>query len=237
MLRLFETGKREEERIIRELRQAGVYVRDLGNDGNQIRFEMFGGRFAGSIDGIVLGLPEAPKTPHLLEIKTANDKSYKAMLKQGVEHSKPLHYAQMQVYLGALDLKRALYVVVNKNDDSIYTERLEFDNRIYQSLLEKAERIVTSDAPLERFESFECKWCEFKKICNWEEMPHISCRVCAHFGRCDTETLCDKHIWNPNLINSEPIDADEHAGWILYANGLKNGPGFMSSQEIKAQYH
>lgn len=214
------------------LRSAGLQVWDRGDDGNQIRFEMFGGKFAGSIDGIVLGIPEAPKTPHLLEIKTANDKSFKQMLKQGVEHSKHQHYCQMQVYLGALDLKRALYVVVNKNTDEIYTERCEFDNRVYQSLLEKAERIVTSDAPLERCESFECRWCEFKKICNWEEMPEINCRTCAHWGGCKDENVCERHIFNPNLIHSEAVDASEEENWILYADGRRNGPGYLRSEEM-----
>ena len=232
MLRLFETGQREEERIIRNLRAAGLQVWDRGDDGNQIRFEMFGGKFAGSIDGMVVGIPEAPKTPHLLEIKTANDKSFKQMLKNGVEHSKHQHYCQMQVYMGALELKRALYIVVNKNTDEIYTERLEFDNRVYQSLLEKAERIVTSDAPLERFESFECKWCEYQKICEWEEMPHICCRTCAHWGRCETEEVCERHIFNPHLINSEAVDASEEENWILYADGRRNGPGYLSSEEM-----
>ena len=41
MLRLFETGQREEERIIRNLRSAGLQVWDRGDDGGQIRFEMF----------------------------------------------------------------------------------------------------------------------------------------------------------------------------------------------------
>ena len=232
MLRLFETGKREEERIIRELRQAGVYVRDLGNDGNQIRFEMFGGKFAGSIDGIVLGIPEAPKTPHLLEIKTANDKSFKQMLKNGVEHSKHQHYCQMQVYMGAFNLTRALYIVVNKNDDSIYSERIEFHKPTYDLLINKAERIVTSDAPLERFESFECKWCEYQKICNWEEMPRVCCRTCCHWGRCETEEVCERHIFNPHLVHSEAVDASEEAGWILYADGRRNGPGYLKSEEM-----
>ena len=232
MLRLFETGKREEERIIRELRRAGVYVCDLGNDGNQIRFEMFGGKFAGSCDGIVLGIPEAPKTPHLLEIKTANDKSYKQMLKHGVEHSKPLHFAQMMVYMGAVGLKRALYIVVNKNTDEIYSERIEFHKPTYDLLINKAERIVTSDAPLERFESFECKWCEYQKICEWEEMPHICCRTCAHWGRCETEEVCERHIFNPHLVHSEAVDASEEENWILYADGRRNGPGYLSSEEM-----
>jgi len=232
MLRLFETGNREEERIIRNLRSAGLQVWDRGDDGNQIRFEMFGGRFAGSIDGMVVGIPEAPKTPHLLEIKTSSDKNYKALIKTGVEKAKPLHFAQMMVYMGALDLKRALYIVVNKNDDSIYSERIEFHKPTYDLLINKAERIVTSDAPLERWESFECKWCEFQKICNWEEMPRVCCRTCAHWGRCETEEVCERHIFNPHLVHSEAVDASEEDGWILYADGRRNGPGYLSSEEM-----
>jgi len=232
MLRLFETGQREEERIIRNLRSAGLQVWDRGDDGKQIRFEMFGGKFAGSIDGIVLGIPEAPKTEHLLEIKTSSDKNYKALIKTGVEKAKPLHFAQMMVYMGALDLKRALYIVVNKNDDSIYSERIEFHKPTYDLLINKAERIVTSDAPLERFESFECKWCEYQKICEWEEMPAINCRTCAHWGRCETDEVCEKHIFNPHLVHSEAVDASEEEGWILYADGRRNGPGYLKSEEM-----
>ena len=232
MLRLFETGQREEERIIRNLRSAGLQVWDRGDDGNQINFRMFGGKFAGSIDGMVVWIPEAPKTPHLLEIKTSSDKNYKALIKNGVEKAKPVHFAQMQVYLGALDLKRALYVVVNKNTDEIYTERCEFDNRVYQSLIEKAERIVTSDAPLERCESFECRWCEYQKICEWEEMPAINCRTCAHWGRCETEEVCERHIFNPHLVHSEAVDASEEENWVEYADGRRNGPGYLRSEEM-----
>lgn len=234
MLRLFETGQREEERIIRNLRAAGLQVWDRGDDGKQIRFEMFGGKFAGSIDGIVLGIPEAPKTEHLLEIKTSSDKNYKALIKTGVEKAKPLHFAQMMVYMGALDLKRALYIVVNKNDDSIYSERIEFHKPTYDLLINKAERIVTSDAPLERWESFECRWCEYQKICNWEEMPEINCRTCAHWGaqRCKGYLYCANHIFNPHLVHSEAVDASEEEGWILYADGRRNGPGYLSSEEM-----
>jgi hypothetical protein len=232
MLRLFESGFREESRIIMNLRQAGIQVWDRGDDGTQINFKMFGGRFSGSVDGIVLGIPEAPKTEHLLEIKTSSDKNYKALIKNGVEKAKSLHYAQMQVYLGAFNLTRALYIVVNKNDDSIYSERIEFHKPTYDLLINKAERIVTSDAPLERCESFECKWCEYQKICEWEELPHISCRVCAHWGKCETEEVCEKHIFNPHLIHSEAVDASEEEGWILYADGRKNGPGYLKSEEM-----
>lgn len=232
MLRLFETGQREEERVVRNLREAGLQVWTHDHNGNQWRFEMFGGRFAGSVDGIVKGVPEAPKTAHILEVKTANDKSFKDLVKKGVATAKLVHYAQMQCYMGAFGLIRALYICVNKNDDSIFSERVTFDKALYGLLVDKAERIVNSDAPLERCETFACKWCEYQKICNWEEMPDINCRTCAHWGRCKDENVCERHIWNPHLVNSEAVDADEQAGWIRYSDGRTNGPGYLSSEEM-----
>ena len=50
MLRLFETGFREEARIIENLRSIGVtvYDRDVDTD-TQIKYERFGGHFSGSL--------------------------------------------------------------------------------------------------------------------------------------------------------------------------------------------
>lgn len=231
MLRLFETGHREESRIIHNLRQAGIKVWNHDEDGNQFKFSMFGGKFEGSIDGVVLGIPESPKTPHILEIKTSNDKQFGTLVSSGVEKAKPMHHCQMQVYMGAFKLKRALYIVVNKNSDEIYSERCCFNKSLYDLLIDKAERIVTSDVPLEKFESFECRWCDYQKICKGEEMPEINCRTCAHWGKCKEEKVCDRHIWNPCFVG-EAIDASEEEGWILYANGLKNGPGYLKSEDM-----
>jgi hypothetical protein len=40
------------------------------------------------IDGVVLGVPESPHKPHLLEIKTHNEKSFNDLVKNGVAKSK-----------------------------------------------------------------------------------------------------------------------------------------------------
>ena len=69
--RLFDTGKREEARIVDDLMAGGVSV-----FGRQIGFSALGGHFRGHVDAIAIGLPEAPKTPHVLEIKTHNDGSF-----------------------------------------------------------------------------------------------------------------------------------------------------------------
>jgi hypothetical protein len=72
----------------------------------------------------VLGLPQAPKTPHILEIKTASDKYFREMEKSGVKKAKPEHWAQMQMYMKwSIDqfkedgCTRAIYIVVNKDND------------------------------------------------------------------------------------------------------------------------
>ena len=71
LLRLFETGQLEEDRMVRNLRATGATVLEVDPDtGRQFRVEAHGGHFGGSLDGVALGLLEAPKTWHVLEFKT-----------------------------------------------------------------------------------------------------------------------------------------------------------------------
>jgi hypothetical protein len=52
MLRLFETGDREEDRIVANLRAVGVTIWEKDPEtGLQVRFEACGGHFAMSLDG------------------------------------------------------------------------------------------------------------------------------------------------------------------------------------------
>ena len=184
MLRLFDTGNHQEPRLIADLRNIGVEVWDKDEDGNQWRYKAAGGHFAGSLDGVGLGLPEAPKTPHLLEFKTANAKSFAAMAKKGVKESKPQHWLQMQIYMGWANLTRAMYLMVNKDTDEIHAERIEFDQDAFDRALQRAERIITSPEPAvtlaEDATNFTCKFCQYKHQCYGTEAPAVSCRTCAH---------------------------------------------------------
>ena len=85
ILRLFETGQLEEERLVRNLRRIGVTVLDIDPDtGRQWHVQTHGGHFGGSLDGVGLGVPEAPKTWHVLEFKTHNARSFAELRKHGV---------------------------------------------------------------------------------------------------------------------------------------------------------
>lgn len=226
-LRLFQTGHREEERIIADLRAAGFEV-----SSQQMKFSALGGHMRGHLDGVVNGIPEAPRARHVLEIKTHNDKSFKDLLKNSVAKSKPGHYYQMQLYMHHLGFDRALYVAVNKNDDTLYTERVEYDGATANRLMKRAERIIGEHTAPPKMETFACAWCPAKGICLEGEFARRNCRTCVsatpveggwrceHWNKMLTfaEQLagCPSHLYLPSLVPGEQIDADEEKRTITY---------------------
>ena len=207
MYRLFETGDLEEPRFVRELRAIGCTVHDTDENGEQFEVSAFGGHFSGHMDGCALGIPEAPKTWHVLEFKTHNAKSFKHLEKWLVGVSKPQHYAQMQVYMHLTGMKRALYLAKNKDTDNLYSERIHYDRTDAEKLMQRARRIITDASPPERISTrpdfYQCGWCDAKAIC-WSDpespafpVPSLSCRQCCHATpRLDTEYAqwtCEKH--------------------------------------------
>lgn len=253
MLRLFETGHREEERIIAELRAAGVEV--LNEEaGHQFRFLALGGHFAGSVDGVLLGIPEAPKTWHLLECKTMNANNFKKLMNQGVQKSKPEHYAQMQTYMAEMELTRAIYIAVNKDTDDIYTERVEHDSAFAAEIKAKAERVIFSPLPPERiskdFENGACRFCQFKNRCHalTEDLPAMNCRTCINstpkddgtwFCEAKKESLtkemqlagCERHVFIPALIPMELVEIQDEPSITITYKSSKSGQLFFNHEE------
>lgn len=185
LLRLFARGQLEEDRIVADLRRIGMTVMEVDPDtGRQWTVRDDGGHFGGSMDGVGLGVPEAPATWHLLEFKTHNSKSFAELVKKGVAAAKPEHHAQMQVYMHLSGLTRALYVAVNKDDDDIHCERVRYDAAEAIRLVEKARRIVSADEPLPRISTdpafYLCRWCDYRDICHGDDMPERNCRTCMH---------------------------------------------------------
>lgn len=262
MLRLFDTGKREELRVITELRGVGCEVWE-DDGGAQYRVSAVADHFGGSLDGVVRGLLEAPRTPHVLEIKTHSAKRFADLLKKGVREAKPMHYAQMQVYMHLAELERAVYFAVNKDTDAIYIERVEHDKAEAEKLIARAERIIRAAEPPLRLSDdpawFECKFCRFHAQCHGTAAPEVNCRTCAHSTpdmdgtagawRCDRKSTaltdaqqrkgCESHLYIPVFLQrfAEPVDADRDAVTYQTPDGKQfvNGPrpGF-SSAEIRA---
>ena len=234
-LRLFETGDREEERLIDNLRSVGVrvFARDP-HDGKQFTRKQFGGHFAFSADGIGSGFAESSK-PHLLEFKTMNQKSFDDINKHGLKKSKPVYWAQVHVGMHLLGLERAFFLATNKNTDAIYGERVTLDREFAESLIEKARRIIFAEEPPAKLSNdpawYQCKWCSYADICHRQALPEINCRTCAHSTAkedgswaCERYDVtlddgqqrsgCDAHIWNPHAMPWPVHDASRN--WVDY---------------------
>jgi len=248
MLRLFNRGDREEAQLVDELTLAGVELHAVDFQGEQYRVSYHGGHFGGSCDGVGIGFPEAPKTWHLFEAKTANDRSWKDLKKKGVRESKPEHFDQMQTYMHGLKLKRAIYIAVNKNDDQLYVERVKFDNAHAEGIIAKAKMVIDAETPLSKISEdpswYKCKWCDFSEICH--DMKHDkvdrNCRTCVSATptpngewHCEMKNIyldvdaqrdgCNKHILIPDFVDGKPLKFDKLGRSLAYENGLVDHGG------------
>ena len=263
MLRLFDTGKREEERFIEELRRIGVEVHDSDPDtGKQFSFSDFGGHFGGSIDGAALGITEAPATWHLLEFKTCNSKRFEMLKERGVKSAQYGHYCQMICYMDYLGFERAFYLAVCKDTDELYGERIHADPVLAALLKEKAQRIIAAATPPTRISEdynwWKCKMCDHRTICHEGQPPVVNCRTCLHstpvmdgeggwrcekhnrlLSKAEQERGCDDHLYIPDLLHGVVVDADDHSVEYDMWNGemLRNGLGGLSSKQIRNATH
>ena len=241
MLRLFARGQREEDVFASLLSSIeGVRVVQIDpSTGEQYRFKT--GHFGGSMDGAVVGLPDAPATWHCLEFKTHSAKSFNVLEKKGVAVAKPEHMAQVQCYMAWTGMTRALYMAACKDDDRLHIERIDFDKKAAEALFAKAQRIIDAAEPPpgigDRPDWYECKICPCHELCHWQAVPLPTCRSCAHvtpvadgqwncarhgkhLSVAEQKAACQSHRYIPALLSrfAEPIDADTEANWIRYRN-------------------
>lgn len=241
--RLFDTGHREEARLLQELRDAGIEVWDRDPaTGEQFSVSSVAGHFRGHLDAIVLGLPEAPKTPHLVDVKTIKAKKFDELLKKGLRALYPKYWAQGHGYMGRMKLTRAAFIFVCKDDDRIHVERFEYDRAEHQKYEDRAERIARAAVPPLRIHEdpawHECRYCAYREICKGDAAPAVSCRTCTHASpvmegdagawRCERHGCeiplqwqrqgCDEHRYIPVLLEriAAPVDADPEANTVTY---------------------
>jgi hypothetical protein len=258
ILRLFRRGREEEVNIINDLRAIGMDVRKVSS---QHRVD-FGSHVSGSLDAIIdSGVPEAPRSKHIAEFKTASKKAFDALVKDGVEKSKPDHFVQMQVYMSGTKIDRALYLTVCKDDDRIHTERIKYDKAVATKAIERGKRIALSDRMPEPISSdpswYQCKFCDAHDFCHQSKTTkHVNCRTCAHATalqdstwHCarwdavipeDTQrTGCESHVLHPDLVPWKRKDGPDEWTAIYEINGvdLANGEGdahVYTSKELLA---
>jgi hypothetical protein len=217
IIRLFRRGTLEEETAARDLAAIGCKLIYTGQ--HQITLPL-APHVIGHPDGFIDNLPAAPKTRHVWECKTHNKKSFDDLEKNGVEKSKPGHFIQMQLYMHGTHLTRSLYYAVCKDDDRIYTERVEYSKKEAEEALARLSHIIFSDYAPARISDnpawYECKMCGWFGICHQGKLPQRNCRTCLHsspgkiegwdcalHGALDTTEQysgCRGHVPHPDLV-------------------------------------
>jgi hypothetical protein len=178
ILRVFEAGHRFEELTIEWLRDAGFDLRTRKRDGSQFGFSVAGGRLRGHIDGVIIDGPDiGMRWPALWEHKALNARSWTDLVKRGLRASKPIYFAQVQFYMGYMDVQQTLFTVLNKDSQQLFHEIVLFDPAEAQLLSDKAVDILRAVDAGElpprvaaNADFYLCQSCEYAKRC-WEARP------------------------------------------------------------------
>ena len=214
MLRLFNRGHLEEARFVALLLMIDCPVWQLDENGKQFRVMGHRGHFGGSLDGVTRGLPDLPDEAVLTEFKTHNDKSFAKLVAEGVMAAKWEHFVQMQIYMGKHQLRWALYGAVNKNDDNLHLELIQFDSTIYERYLVKSVLVIDAIEPPPRISKspgfFKCKFCDHQQVCHLGVHPERHCRTCTY------AQLQDAGQWNCLLTASRLSPEKQREGCEKY---------------------
>ncbi|MES2782982.1 MAG: oxidoreductase [Pseudomonadota bacterium] len=211
----------------------GIELHAVDDAGEQFGFKDLGGHFSGHMDGVILGLLQAPKTWHVLEIKASAkwadlDKAKKKFGdKNALREWNATYYAQAVLYMDYAGLDRHYTVVVSPGAREWTSVRTDADPAHAAVLKAKAERIIFTDTAPDRIgdsTNFKCRWCDFANICHEGDMAERNCRTCmnaevlreggwrcAQFGheldKAAQELGCEHHRFLPSLVPGEQIDA------------------------------
>jgi len=256
MLRLFRRGQNEEATVVADLRAIGCDVRSTGANQSRVNF---GCHVSGSIDGLIeSGVPGAEKTRHVLEIKTHSKKSFDELSKDGVLKAKPMHWAQMQLYMKGTGTERALYYAVCKDDDRIHAERVYFDKDAADKLVERGHRIASAERMPEPVSAdpswYQCKFCAAHDFCFGSKLTkEVNCRTCAHSTPTYESTWtcarygdavipfdaqvkgCECHVLHPDMVPWRMMESDDQwsAAYDIDGHRVTNGEPCANSYSSK----
>jgi hypothetical protein len=125
-----------------------------------------------------------------------------------MQKKKVAHYAQVQLAMLYSGLKKAVYIMENKDTSDLHSEIIEFNERESTFLDEFViPSILNDDEPPARLhddmDKYPCSFCKFRFICHEEEPPRVNCRSCEHgsamYERVGSDykdshvTFCNKH--------------------------------------------
>ena len=161
--------------------------------------------------------------------------------------------------MGLFKFKHAIAIVYNKNNSDLYTEIVEFDRDLFDTLMDKAKNVLLSESPPENYipetdyrirsymtpaqqasylgralpAKIHCRSCRFAKVDIDKEDAHWHCTQHDKKINTDRQTKgCNRHNYIPELIPATLIEKDEDI--VVYEKDdfrFVNGPANKHSED------
>lgn len=194
-LRIFARGNAAEDRILNDLRRV-LEVQDVDPEtGRQWRFSLANGWLRGKADGRCVGVLEAPKAEHVVEIKCIKAAKWRGIEKHGLLKHAPEHWHQLHSGMVGLGISRGLYIAENADTGELLTERVRIDHEEAMRQEARVMRAVEDhDPPMGMLgeatteikaqkirNSPPCRFCDHAALCFDGAFANRSCRTCAFF--------------------------------------------------------
>ena len=182
---IFSLGDRVEEEVIKWL--DGYRITD-----RQRNFVAINGFFCGHWDGCIYGVTSKP---HVLEVKSANSRRFAAYKAQGIKDLSPEYWCQIQCYMGYSGIERGIFIVMNKDNCELYTERAKFNKHDFDAIERRARNIIYANEVPDKVTSMACEYCGYKTLCAEGDyiQTDCTCGTCKHFKIKDQKMLCTIH--------------------------------------------
>jgi hypothetical protein len=164
-LRIFRNGHEDEAAMARDLRKVDgieLYTHDSRREGKQYKYSFLDGRLTGRLDGVIVGLKQAPVTPHVWEHKSTNERKFDKLLKLGnLREWDSVYAAQAHLCMYATELDRHYMTVSTPGLRKVTSLRTELDAEYAKALIAKAQRIIGAKTPPEcvcdSWSKFKCE--------------------------------------------------------------------------------
>lgn len=178
--RIYTLGHKIEELVIADIMVSGLPFSDRDPaTGKQYSWSSYGGHVIVNIDGL-LSWPTGEE--EVAEVKSMNEKRWRAYVAKGLKVAEPKYYDQLTTAMGLSGIRSGLMFAYNKNTSQYHVDRIGFDEERWLYLQTKIELAMTNSA--ERISNdktdFRCFGCPKMMACHGEGPVPTACRTCAH---------------------------------------------------------
>ncbi len=179
-LRIFRNGHEDEAQMAADLRLVEgitLHTHDPDRGNKQYKLDALGGRFTGRLDGVILGLKQAPATWHVWEHKSTKQEKFNKLKKLisslgekvALKEWDFVYYCQAQSNMYHAELDRHYMTVGTPGLREVISLRTELDKPFAEFLVQKAKRIIEAKVPPAKIggpDFYVCKMCRFYGECH-----------------------------------------------------------------------